>query len=235
MMKKQAPLLITSTALAAALSTGAQAGVITTTVLNDNESQIVNTGGGVISAANFGAASSGTATVDINGIIHAVASATNNGDGGDNIANLAINSTFDGHYRGGASTGAGYTGDMQNLMAGIAGIAHPNVLTLDISGLTIGTDYLFQAYWEANNFSQTANIVFEDLDSQSGIAGDGEKGVLISYTFTAGDDTLNVSFNRNGGSDNPWLQGYSLQVVPEPGSLALISLGGAMVLRRRRN
>ena len=53
------------------LATGsAQAAVITTSPLTNNETDIVNLGTSVVSAANLGSGAGGNATVDINGIIH---------------------------------------------------------------------------------------------------------------------------------------------------------------------
>ena len=206
-----------------------QAGTITTSSLTNNESDIVNLGTPVISAVNFGSTQGGTMSVDINGINHEVASAANNGTGADLLSGVAINSTFDGHYRTGQATASGYTGDMQNLMSGIAGRAAPGPIELDISGLTVGQDYLFQGYWEANNFNQTASVTFEGTDTLGGISGDGTLGVLISYEFTASDTMLDADLTHTGGTDNIWWLGYSLQeqvAVPEPGTCVMWSVLG---------
>lgn len=226
-------------AAAGVIAASVEAAPILTSQLTNNESDIVNTGGTVIAAVNFGSQEAvggvSTLTVDINGISHEVASvSTSDGDAADLIANVSTNSTFDGHFRDYRSTFVGYTGDLQNLIAGIAGITAPGPLTVDISGLTPGETYLFQGYWEANNVNSVVTVGFEETDSLTGISGNG-MATLISYEFTAGDDTLNVSLTQTAGGDNPWLQGFSLQAVPEPGSMALIGLGGVMVLCRRRN
>ena len=208
---------------------GLQAGTITTSSLTNNETDIVNLGTAVVSAANFGSGSGGTMSVDINGINHELASAANNGTGADLLTGVAINSTFDGQYRSGQATASGYTGDMHNLMSGIAGRAAPGPIELDISGLTVGQDYLFQGYWEANNFNQTASVTFEGTDTLGGITGDGTLGVLISYEFTASDTILDADLTRTGGTDNIWWLGYSLQeqtAVPEPTSCALWGMLG---------
>ena len=187
-----------------------------------------------MSAANLGAPTN--STVDINGISHALASAVANGDGADNLAELTINSTFDGNYRSAQAGAAGYTGDLLDLMGGIAGVTAPGPIALDISGLTIGTSYLFQGYWEANNFSQTASVAFEGVDTQGGITGNGTLGVLISYSFTATDTVLDADLTRTGGTENIWWQGYSLQAIPVPTPVALpagLALLGLAAMRRR--
>jgi len=230
-------LLTLAAAFGLALFAGSvNAGTIVTTPLTNNESDIVNTGLTVVSAANLGSQAGGNTTVDINGISHPVASAGNNGTGADLIAELAINSTFDGNYRSGQASAAGYTGDMLNLMGGIAGNAAPGPISMDISGLTVGKNYLFQGYWEANNFGQTASVTFEGTDTQGGITGVGGLGTLISYTFTAGDAVLDADLSKTAGSDNNWWLGYSLQEIPEPSTflLAVFGLLGLLAWGRRR-
>lgn len=220
----------------AGLVSHAQAAPIVVTQLTNNEADIVNTGGDVVSAANFGSqvevgADGATLSVDINGIVHQVASAAQGGDGADLIANASINSTFDGHFRNSRAGQVGYTGDLRNLMAGIAGVASPGPLTLELSGLTPGKTYLFQGYWEANQYNQVLTVSFESTDTLSNITGNG-MGTLISYQFTASDDTLNVSLTKTAGTDSVWLQGYSLQAVPEPGSMVIMGTGMYLLLSR---
>jgi uncharacterized protein (TIGR03382 family) len=231
---------VTITCSLLGVSQSAQAGFISTSSLTNNETDIVSLGTRIVSAANFGAVVGGTTDVDINGILHAVASRAEQGPGAELIPGLSINSTFDGHYRIGNAGAAGYTGDMLNLLGGIAGTGAPGPITLGISGLTVGRDYLFQGYWEANNFGQTASVTFEGTDTLGGITGINGLATLISYSFTAGDTVLNVSLTRTAGIDNIWWQGYSLQEarsVPEPATstLGLLGLGlGGLMMRRRR-
>ncbi len=204
-------------------ATSAQAATITSVAFNggNDQSQIVNTGGTLVSAANFG-----EAAVTINGIAHAAGSL--------NGANLTLNEDYEGAYRNldseAGATGAGATDEMFTLLSSMAGF-NTSPLTLDISGLTIGQDYLFQAYWEANA-GETLSVNFEGVTAD---IDDDIKGVLISYTFTAGDDTFNATF-ENDTSGN-WVQGYSLQAIPEPSSAAaLFGVVGlcAVALRRRK-
>lgn len=204
-------------------ATSAQAATITSAAFNggNDQSQIVNTGGTVVSAANFG-----EAAVTINGIAHAAGSA--------GAANLTLNDTFQGPFRGPDWTdyvgAAGFTDEMATLLQGIAG-NDSGPLTLAISGLTEGQDYLFQAYWEADS-GETLTVNFEG-DTEAIV--DQEPGTLISYTFTAGDETFNASFAASVA--NPWISGYSLQVIPEPSTAAaLFGVVGlcAVALRRRK-
>ncbi len=176
----------------------ATAGTITTSVLT-GETSIVNTGGTLVSAANFG-----EAEVNINGLVHGAGSAAG--------ANLTDNFYFEGDYRNNQS---GLGGDMETLLSGIAGA---NPIAMSISGLTVGKKYLYQTYWEANP-DQSLVATFEGVDTLGGIA-DQPSGVVISYAFTAGDDTLDVAVDRDDGITtgdlNNWLSGYSLQEVPPP-------------------
>lgn len=211
----------------------AMAATVTATNLL-NETSIINSGT-LISAVNLGATQGGTPTADatVNGILHKVASAANNGNGADLIPELTINSNFDGQYRNGANP---FAGDLKNLIGGIAGTGAPGPLTLDIAGLIAGEHYLFQAYWESGtNNNQTATATIEG-DSLAGISGVSTQ--LISYEFTAADDTLNFELLKTSGNENIWLSGYSLQqvsVIPEPTSMVVGMLGlGALAVRRRR-
>ena len=201
------------------MSLMANAGTITTTTLS-GETDIVDTGGTLVSAANFGEAS-----VDINGLVH--------GAGSGAGTNLTANFGFEGPYRGNQS---GLGGDMETLLSGIAGA---NGITMDISGLTVGQDYLFQTYWESND-GHSLVATFEGTDTLPGIL-DQTTGVLIAYEFTAGDDTLNIDIDRDdsvSGDPNNWLSGYSLQTVPaavpEPSTMALWGLLGLSLFGFRR-
>jgi len=187
------------------LGTAAQAGTITRSDLT-TETDIVNLGGTLLGAYNFG----GTGAVTVNGIPHANSNSTYG----------PIN--FSGPY----GDPIGLSGDLFTLIDGIAGTANANEPgILNVGGLTTGSNYLFQAYWvvKDNHATRKMNVTFEG-DSLSNIAANPPTGgaVLISYDFTAGDDTLNATFTGTGGDENGWICGFSLQSAepPPPPTLA---------------
>lgn len=214
---KASMILVVGSAVAALMGSASAATIVASTVTSPTS--IINTsgtGGSVISAANFG-----EAAVTVNGIFHGAGSAAG--------ANLTHNFTFEGDFRNGQTS---HGGVLETLFSGIAGT---NGITMSISGLTVGREYLYQAYWEANP-GQTLAVTIEG-DTLNNVA-DAPLGVLISYQFTAGDTLLNIFMDRDDalpGDANNWLSGYSLQTtVPEPSAALLGGLGLLALLRRRR-
>ena len=181
------------------VAAGAQAGTITASALTA-ETDIVNVGGTVIAAQNFG----GTGNVTVNGIAHI----------NSNSGYAPIN------FSGGYGDPIGLSGSLFTLIDGLAGTANANEPgNLTVGGLTPGKGYLFQAYWvvKDNHATRKMNVTVEG-DSLSNIAGNPSSGgaVLISYNFTAGDDTFNGSFTGTGGDENGWICGFSLQSTEPP-------------------
>jgi methionine-rich copper-binding protein CopC len=202
-MKNRHTIRLTGTAALAALAlTAAPARAQITTSLLDEETDIVNTGGALVSACHFQNPASGDPDpLVVNGIPHTVGKA--------NAANLTENMFFEGDFRNG---GSGLPQDGSNILQVLlSGIAGANPINMSISGLTVGTEYLFQAYWEAD-LNESLTITLEG-DTVNSVPAQ-KPGGLISYQFTAGDDTLNAFFDRDdGGTANNWLSGYSLQEV----------------------
>lgn len=173
-----------------------------TSKLLDEEADIINTGGAVYSAVHFQNPAAGDPSpLIVNGIPHTVGSASD--------ANLTTGGSgpFEGDFRNGQS---GLGGNLETLLSGIRGA---NNLSLNISGLSIGTDYLFQAYWEG-----WPGEVLEFTAEGTTISVTDQNASLITFRFTATDDTLNISLNKTPGTpvdNNEWLSGYSLQEVPD--------------------
>jgi len=177
---------------------------ITISPLTD-ETDIVNTGFALVSACDF---SADLTDPEINGIVHTSGSA--------NVAGLTVgNWTAEGDWFGGYSTY--YTGDLAELMHGFAMSDFNDKvgpIELNISGLTIGKKYLFQGYWDStNNADSRFSVTFEGTDTQGGITRIDDQGALISYTFIAGDTSLDADMIKASGAtwDKPWWQGYCLQ------------------------
>jgi hypothetical protein len=107
----------------------------------------------------------------------------------------------------------------------LEGIGGGSFLEMVIGNLTPGQEYLFQAYWEANNWgpgTQTLSVTIEG-DTLTRVASQAP-AVLMAYRFVAGDDTLEIIMDRDdglGGDGNNWLSGYSLQEVPSLTRIAL--------------
>lgn len=208
-----ASLLVTASVHAATINTG--------TITTDTD--IVNTGGSLIAAQNFGGTSG--ASADVNGISHTTSDS----------AYSPV--SFSGNF----ANPSGFVGELFDLLDGIAGTVNASEPgTITVGGLTINSVYLFQAYWIVNNGEgRTLDVTIEG-DSLNGIAqGTQAAPILISYQFTAGDNTLNAGFVGNGSDGNVFISGFSLQevpsVIPTPAALpAGLALLGLAAMRRRK-
>lgn len=61
-------------------------------------------------------------------------------------------------------------------------------------------------------------------------------GNVITHEFTATDNALDIHMLTTPIFDpNPVLNALTLEIIPEPASIALLGLGGLMVLRRRHH
>ena len=225
------PTSLINTSIALALIGSASAGITITAipnVLSDAaEATIINTGQGLLSAANFGNDTVTGNTVDINGLLHPSGSGN-----AFNAPGFALSASgFEGDFRGAPISNAFTVGsDMERLLRGIKG-GDPTTMT--ISGLTPGDHYLFQAYWETDD-ADTFTVTIEG-DTETGIVVNQPNGAVIGYDFVAGDTELNFSLDGETVAGNKWISGYSLQAIPEPSAALLGALGALALLRRRRS
>ena len=110
-----------------------------------------------------------------------------------------------------------------------------------VSGLNIGTEYIIQLIVAVRSNGGNATYDFGH-STPSGDAtevytledGPGNPVSIVTGTFTA-DETSQDFHVAISTATNFEASAYQLRLVPEPGSLALLGLGGLMVLRRRRS
>jgi hypothetical protein len=152
------------------------------------------------------------------------------------------------------ATDYGATADDQNLemiastirWTQFDGSGPATTVTLDLD-VTPGTAYKLQLLFQddARGAGGRGFDVLADgatiADNFGSSSGDLTSGRLITHEFTSGDSTLNLVFDGPAaagagfGDLNAIVSGLTLEVVPEPGSLTLVALGGLpLALRRRR-
>ena len=123
--------------------------------------------------------------------------------------------------------------------------------TFEFSGLSNGQQYRLQFLIYDTGYNVNSGL---DKDRNFDISIDGvlvaedhlletdpntDRGLLytVDFTSTGGTVTITTGAGTGDGSvidPNPVVSALTLAVVPEPGSLALMGLGGLLVLRRRR-
>jgi len=113
-------------------------------------------------------------------------------------------------------------------------------LFIEIAGITVGDDYDRFAISGVANLAGTLDIdllgftplstdIFTILTSGSSLSGVFSNAV--GTVTTVEGHTFNVSYNSNGTGSSVVLSNFV--AVPEPGSLALLVIGGVLMFRRR--
>ena len=110
-----------------------------------------------------------------------------------------------------------------------------NIDTSAYTDLVVSFDYAVSANADAGSYIlvidgvDQAPVEFYN-DPDSGV----ETGTPTIIVGTANTIGLKITGTLNGGSDTLELDNFEINGVPEPGSLALLGLGGLLVVRRRR-
>ena len=111
-------------------------------------------------------------------------------------------------------------------------------------GTTAGVQYLVEFYLSGNNaglpvtksLQVTADATtYNDTFVTTGNSLTNMGWVKKSFTFTADDASATLKFaSTNSGSFGPAIDNVTVQAVPEPASMAVISIG-LLALKRRRS
>lgn len=219
MLRKKLTLSLATLTTAALIGSATQAATITWSSTQSSTDANISTTGTLLEAANFGGS-----TVEANGVtFEGVTSWPTDPYPLSNLAGINYSSTS-------AASGFPVTGggiDTIFSSVGLTGTLNPLTLT----GLESGKDYVVQIFLYFGGGAGSRTLTVNDGAGSSTVVTYNEANV-ITGTFTADGTTQAMNWQESTGSN--LTNGYQLRVVPEPGSLALLGLGGLLVASRRR-
>lgn len=220
--------------------------------------QGVNDGGFVDTAGNVAVAYNATATVGgtttVNGVTFTNAQFGDvvTGVGTETIRLTPARVSTDNNQ--GAFGDGSFSSNVDNVFDLIGGASF-RVEDIILEGLSIGTQYQIQVITNDARRNDAFKVGFSDGVSAANItgvsdlnnnpaSGGGEASgdyILGTFTATAASMSIRVTGTNNGtvpptvnNASEAQVNAVQLRVVPEPGSLALLSLGGLLIARRRR-
>ncbi len=216
-----------------------------TTISGDSD---VNLQGTLDRAFNFGASTAPELPATVNGVpfvFFGVTTLASTTLGTTTLSTSAGNGTMGGTSEVGAAAApfSNLSAPYQSLLRTAAFSNAGSTLTLTLSGLTLGQEYLFQ--WWVND-SRLAAGADRQATSTAGNSTqleynvsntEGGVGQYVTGTFTA--DGTSQSITITGQTTGivgpaPQVNAMQLRTVPEPAGALLLLAGGAMLLARRR-
>lgn len=246
-------MLIRTNVLASCMACAALAGVADAASISWGPSTDVSastdvaTNDSTIQALSFGDAG---ADATVNGVLFTAVN-TNVGSAttgevftfGSGEGALQVTEVGNGNVRGINAFGSSGDANYDNILTGaifddatVAGATY----TFEIQNLVDGRDYTIQLWSHDgrsfNNIDERTTT-FDDGNGSSvtltqGIVPGTDNGDFVIGTFTASGTTQTINVSSNVSA---LINAYQLRAVPEPGSLALVSLAGLLVVRRRRD
>lgn len=138
----------------------------------------------------------------------------------------------------------GLSANYQSLLSSAISTDDNNTLTLTITGLTLGQDYIFEFWTNASNYNGTGSGFRTTASAPTPVSLDdnttnaiGGTGQFVIGSFHAGATTEVITFTGTDSTQAPTINAFELRAVPEPSTLALFVIGTFLGVARiiRRN
>ena len=212
------------------------------------DSDVLNTNS-LLYAYTFGDTSVPSATV--NGVTFASFAAANAGAGPATVGNVTLTMSSDTFHSSNTAAGSASTpfsslpADYQGLLqSGVADNAG-NAITVSLGGLSSGTTYTIEVWTNDSTGTLTSstgnpsendgtsiqglNTKTLDVNSTNATGGVGQYVVGTVANFTS----INFFLTASSG-EKPEIAALEVRYAPEPATFGLLSLGGALLVSRRR-